>query len=94
MNDFLLVFALIGTTLIVVRSTLFRPIQRLWPAFFGCSQCVGMWVGTAAGASGVVMLGYGRVLDGAIVGTSTSFLSMLADAVLLRLLGDPNEEKS
>jgi len=50
-----------------------------------------MWVGIAAGASGVVAAGHGRVLDAIIVGAATSFLSTLADAVLLKLLGDPGE---
>jgi hypothetical protein len=80
--------ALIGLTLIVVRGTLFRPLQRLWPALFQCAQCTGTWIGMAAGASGVVSTGHGRVLDTAIVGAATSFLSLLADAMLLRLLGE------
>lgn len=89
----LLLLALIGTTLIVVRSTLFHPIQRIWPGFFGCSQCVGMWVGLAGSVSGVVpsTVGQGRMLDAVIVGAATSFLSLLADAVLCWLLGDPSE---
>jgi hypothetical protein len=86
MNGFLLVSALIGTTLVVARSTIFQPIRRLWPALFQCAQCVGMWVGVAAGASGIVGIGHGRVLDALIVGTATSFLAMAADAVFLKLL--------
>jgi hypothetical protein len=88
----LLVLALIGTTLIITRSKLFAPIQRRWPVLFQCSQCVGVWIGAVAGAYGLVSIGQGRVLDMLIVGTSTSFLSLLADAVLLRLLGDPDEK--
>lgn len=91
MNSFLLISALVGTTLIVVRGTVVDPIRRLWPALFQCSQCVGTWVGVGAGASGIITIGHGRVLDAVIVGTATSFLSTLADAVLLKLLGDPNE---
>jgi hypothetical protein len=87
----LLLLALVGTTLIVVRGTIFRPLQRLWPALFQCAQCSGTWVGMAAGASGVVSIGRGRFLDAAVVGAATSFLSLLADAVLLHLLGDPND---
>lgn len=85
--------ALVGLTLIVVRGTLFRPLQRLWPALFQCAQCSGMWVGMAAGASGLIptAAGHGRVLDALIVGAATSFLSLLADGVLLRLLGDPGD---
>lgn len=86
----MLYLALIGFTLILVRGTIFRPLQARWPALFGCSQCTGTWVGIAAGASGLVTVGHGRVLDAVIVGSATSFLAMAADAVLLRLLGDPN----
>jgi hypothetical protein len=85
--------ALIGITLIVVRSTLFRPFRRLWPALLMCSQCSGAWVGAAAGASGLVTVGHGRVVDAVVVGAATSFLALLADAVLLNLLGDPEKRE-
>lgn len=91
MQGLLLVSALIGTTLLVARSTIFRPLQRLWPALFRCCQCVGVWVGVSAGSSGIVTTGHGWLLDAIIVGAATSFLSMLADAILLKLLGDPGE---
>jgi hypothetical protein len=91
MIDFLLACALIGTTLLVVRGTIFKPLQRLLPAFFQCSQCVGAWVGAAAGGSGIIQTGHGRILDAIIVGAAASFASMFADAVLLKLLGDPHE---
>ena len=84
--------ALVGLTLIVVRGTIFGPLQRLWPTLFKCAHCTGVWVGAAAGASGVVSIGHGRVLDAILVGGATSFLSLLADAVLLKLLGDPGED--
>jgi hypothetical protein len=92
MVDFLLACALIGTTLIVVRSTVLRPLQQALPAFFQCSQCVGAWVGAAAGGTGLIQTGHGRILDAFIVGAASSFASVFADAVLLKLLGDPNEE--
>ena len=82
----LFLLALIGATLIVTRSTAFQPIRRIWPSLLGCAQCSGAWVGAAAGASGVVPAGHGWALDGLIVGAATSFLSLLASAVLLRLL--------
>lgn len=91
MNDLLLLSALVGATLIVVRGTICRPLQQLWPALFQCSQCTGTWVGIAAGATGLVSVGRGRALDAAVVGAATSFLAMAADAVLLKLLGDPDE---
>jgi len=88
----LLLLALVGATLIVVRGTLFQPLQRRWPALFGCSQCFGTWVGLAAGASGLVPVGRGPILDAVIVGCATSLLSMVADAILITLLGDPKEK--
>jgi hypothetical protein len=91
MIDFLLAFALIGTTLIVVRGTVFGPLQRALPAFFHCAQCVGFWTGAAAGGSGIIATGHGRILDALIVGAASSFASLLTDAVLLKLLGDPEE---
>ena len=92
MNTTLLLLALVGTTLIVVRGTIFQPVRRLWPALLGCSMCAGTWIGAGAGASGIVTMGHGRALDAYVIGTATSFLSLLADAVLLKLLGDPNDE--
>lgn len=86
--------ALVGLTLILVRGTIFRSLQRRWPAFLQCSQCVGMWVGLAAGAGGVATLDRGRVWDAVLVGGATSVLAMATDAVLLKLLGDPSEGQS
>jgi len=83
--------ALVGLTLILVRGTIFRPLQRRWPALFECSQCTGMWVGAAAGASGFATMGSGRAVDAVLVGAATSVLAMATDAVLLKLLGDPEE---
>lgn len=91
MQTFLLLSAVIGVTLIVARSTLLRPLRALWPAFFGCSQCVGFWVGVTVGASGILPGSGNHVLDATVVGAATSFLSMFADAALLNLLGDPND---
>lgn len=87
---FLLLSACVGMTLIVVRGTIFKPLQVRFPALLGCSQCTGFWVGAVAGVSGVVTTDHGRVIDAVVVGCATSFLAMAADAVLLRLLGDPN----
>jgi hypothetical protein len=91
MQDFIFLLSLVGTTLIVVRGTIFGPLRRLWPALLQCSQCAGFWVGAVAGASGIISTGHGRVFDAVIVGTTASFASLLADAVLLNLLGDPNK---
>lgn len=87
----LLLCATVGATLLVVSSTAFKPIRRIWPALFQCGQCVGMWVGGAVGGSGLISTGNGRALDAIIVGCATSFLALLAHAVLLQLLGDVNE---
>jgi hypothetical protein len=86
--------ALVGVTLIIVRGTIFRPLQRIQPAFFGCSQCFGTWVGAAAGAVGLISTGHGRVLDAILVGSATSVSAMFVDAVLLNLLGEPDLDES
>lgn len=88
---FLLLSACVGATLLVVRGTPFKPLQRLYPPLFGCSQCTGTWVGIAAGASGLVTTGHGRVVDALVVGCATSFLALAADGLLLTLLGDPKD---
>lgn len=90
-NSVLILAALIGTTLIVVRGTIFARVQRFWPALFQCAQCTGFWVGVIAVASKIVTLGYSKPIDAIVVGTATSFLAMAADAVLVSLLGDPKE---
>lgn len=87
----IVLLGLVGTTLLIVRSVVFNRIRRVWPAMLGCAQCAGTWVGAAAGASGIVQIGHGRALDAVIVGAATSFTAMLADAILLNLLGDPSE---
>lgn len=89
----LLLLASIGATLIVVRGRIFAPVRRLWPALFECAQCAGMWVGVAAGAW-LAPMGRGHALDGIVLGTATSFAALLADAVLLNLLGDPSDGES
>ena len=93
MVDFLHMAALVGLTLLIVRSTVFSPIRRAWPALLRCSQCTGVWVGVLAGATGLVSVGRGRVLDAVIVGAATSFLAQMADAVFIHLLGEPNSDE-
>lgn len=88
----LLILALVGTTLIVVRGTIAAPLRKLWPALLGCAQCAGWWVGAAAGASGVISTGHGRLLDAVIAGGAASVASLITDALLLKLLGDPKEK--
>jgi hypothetical protein len=85
--------ALVGLTLLIVRGTILAPVRRLYPALLECSQCTGTWVGIVAGASGILPMGHGRVIDAVLVGAATSVLSLLADATLLKLLGDPHEEE-
>lgn len=93
MTDLWLACTLVGATLALVRSPLFAPVRRFYPPLLGCAQCSGFWVGAAAGAVGLVSVGRGPVVGALAAGFATSLLSLLADAVLLNLLGDPNEEK-
>ena len=53
MNAVILLAALIGATLIIVRSTVMRRVRAIWPALLGCSQCTGTWIGAVAGVSGI-----------------------------------------
>ena len=85
--------SLIGATLLIVRSAVLKRIRRVWPALLECAQCTGTWVGAAAGASGLVQTGHGRLVDAAVVGAATSFTALLSDALLLHLLGGPSEDR-
>lgn len=94
MSDRLLTLAaMVGATLVVTRSTLLARARRLYPPLFGCSQCAGFWVGTVAGAGGLVSVGRGVPVDALVAGCATSLLALLTDALLLKLLGDPEREK-
>jgi hypothetical protein len=87
--------ALVGVTLIIVRGhgAAFVAFRKLWPSLLECTQCTGAWVGIAAGASGVAAMGHGRPLDALLVGGAVSVLTLLTDAVLVKLLGDPHDEE-
>ncbi|MGH3303688.1 MAG: hypothetical protein ACRDOK_18815 [Streptosporangiaceae bacterium] len=91
MNTPLVFLGLVGATLIVVRGSIARPLRTVWPAFFGCTQCVGFWIGFAGGSGGLVSTGHAHIANAIVVGSATSFLAMLSDGVLLKLLGDPSE---
>lgn len=84
--------ALVGATLILVRGTVFTGLRKLFPPLLDCTQCTGTWVGVAAGATGVAPLGHGPFLDALLVGCAVSVLAMLTDGVLMKLLGDPHDE--
>lgn len=93
MNAALALLAAVGATLIVVCSTICRPLQRLWPALFACAQCTGFWVGFFVGLSELAATGCGRIVDAIFFGSATSGLSLLVYGVLLNLLGEPDREK-
>lgn len=80
--------ALVGITLILARGTIFAPMRKLWPELFECSQCVGAWVGFAAGVSGVASMGHGFVIDTILCGGLVSVSAMSIDALLMNLLDD------
>lgn len=91
-----LAFALIslaGTTLIVVRGTVFGFLQKMWPALFQCAQCAGMWVGASFAAIGAVQVHPNVFINAFFVGSATSLTALLADALLVKLLGDPDQEE-
>jgi hypothetical protein len=78
----------IGATLILVRSVIFRRVRRIWPELLQCSQCMGFWVGAAIG-----LAQRSTPTDWILYGCATSFLSLLAEGVLSKLLGDPDEQE-
>jgi len=90
--------ALVGVTLILVRGAIFARLRALWPALLECTMCTGTWVGIAAGASGIVTVAevpgpvfLAHATRALLAGCAVSVLSLLTDAVLLKLLGDPDE---
>lgn len=84
--------SLIGLTLFVVRSSLFAPLRNLFPPLLACAQCSGFWIGFSAGASGTAkIIAENTMINALSVGFAVSFLSLLADGILLQLLGDPSE---
>jgi hypothetical protein len=84
--------ALVGVTLILVRGTIFAPLQSLYPPLTKCAQCTGFWVGAVAGMAQIVSLGHGRPIDAILIGAANSFLALAAEGLLLKLLGDPEEK--
>ena len=85
----LVVIALVGLTLLVTGSAILAPVRRLWPKPLSCAQCVGTWVGAAAGATGVLPFGYGRLPDAILAGAALSYIALFAHAVLIYFLGEP-----
>jgi hypothetical protein len=84
------IVALVGVTIIVVRGRIFSWLQGLYRPLFGCSLCVGWWVGalwSLARHASTLSHVCCAVLDGATV----ALAALLVDAVLLRLLGDPDD---
>lgn len=86
-----MIVALVGATIIITRGTIFRGFQQgRARVFFACSLCVGFWVGS------VTMLvlrlpstPWKGFVDFMLDGSSVALLSLAADAVLIRLLGEP-----
>ena len=97
MNHLLLLAALVGATLIVVRGTIFSRVRAIWPALLACSQCVGFWVGVAGSHlrdGSLVSLSRGWWIDAIVMGCAVSVISMATDIVLLKIADGPAEEKS
>jgi len=57
-------------TLVFTQGTLFVWVRKLWPAFFSCPLCVGVWVG----------IGYSGMLSPPI--TSSEGLQVLGSGAL------------
>ena len=86
--------ALVGATIALVRGALFRRVRAIATPL-GCAQCTGFWVGVAGTAllptrTGLELYSV-RVGDGLVSGLGVSLLALVADALLVRLLGEPEE---
>jgi len=100
--DINVILALVGATIIITRGTIFRSLQQSrLGSFFTCSLCVGFWVGAVSmfalrhgqgSAAGHPFVWLWTVADFFLDGATVALLSLAADAVLLRLLGDPSEK--
>lgn len=97
--DVAVLLALVGMTIILTRGTIFRGFQQgRAGAFFSCAICVGFHVGAwgmlvlrhGGGASAGHSLTWWAVADFFLDGSSVALLSLAAEAVLLKLLGDPD----
>lgn len=83
------VVALVGVTILLVRGAIFQRARSVWPGLFGCSLCLGFWVGIAWGVATVVLIH--RAWSWALLdGPTVAICAVLVDAVLLKLLGDPH----
>ena len=82
-------FALAGVTLIVTRGTIFEPLQRRFPALMKCPMCFGFWVGLGDGILSSEAIAWSLVWPIVLSGATVSLASLLADALLIKLLGDP-----
>jgi hypothetical protein len=98
--DINVILALVGATIIITRGVIFSRVQKL-SHFFTCSLCVGFWVGAVSmfalrhgqgSASGHPFVWLWVVPDFFLDGATVALLSLAADAVLLRLLGDPSDK--
>lgn len=90
--DLLDLFGLVGLTIILVWSTLFRWLQNLWRPLFACPMCLGFWVGLV----GSVLLRGGRPYPDHLaqslgshflVGCVVSYLAFASYLVLVRVDG-------
>lgn len=88
------ILGLVGSTIIVVRGAIFNWLRKGWGAYyFGCSMCLGFAVG-AVGSAVIAhgAHGYDNIVNFVLDGASVSLLALAADAILLKLLGDPTDK--
>lgn len=89
----LLLVAFVGMTIVLVRGSIFSPLRSKL-SVLNCSLCTSVWVGGVG--HGLLACQAGQkwflIIESSLLfGSATAVLALLADAVLLRLLGDPNE---
>ena len=81
-----LIVALVGVTIILVRGTIFAPLQRRFELFH-CALCAGFWVGALGG----LMTSRGEWFDVVkffLDGGTVAVAALTIDAIHAKLLGD------
>lgn len=90
-NSLLLLLGAVGSTLIVVRGSIFSPIREIghskWQEFINCAQCTGFWVGFIFFAISfrASPLNIDWVLQGVIYGAVTSLFALVLDTIITYL---------
>jgi len=88
MNPIWAALGIVGITLAVNLNKGLGWLRAVWPAFFGCPQCLGFQLGLLVGLLWLYQKnawGVDRVMMSVLFGGATSLLSYLAYCVVQKL---------